>query len=187
MSADEHTILNRCGRQQGELKPLVLPLPSYSSVFAMNYVFRCGSPRTPSLRRGCWSARARLGCGPWAGAGRGPLPRRCRFHVDPCPPVSVSCAPAPQLRLHDAASAACSGLSVCGLSVWPFAYDFLFFRLGSESQFPEFAHPEGARPAEGGERGGRGLPAPCLGTAVCCDNLSPRGFWPSGAVIAFRT
>jgi hypothetical protein len=118
-----------------------------------------------------------------------PLPRRCRFHVDPCPPVSVSCAPAPQLRLHDAASAACSGLSVCGLSVWPFAYDFLFFRLGSESQFPEFAHPlaEGARPAEGGERGGRGLPAPCLGTAVCCDNLSPRGFWPSGAVIAFRT
>ena len=99
----------------------------------------------------------------------------------------LSCAPAPQLRLHDAASAACSGLSVCGLSVWPFAYDFLFFRLGSESQFPEFAHPEGARPAEGGERGGRGLPAPCLGTAVCCDNLSPRGFWPSGAVIAFRT
>jgi hypothetical protein len=28
----KHTILNRCGRQQGELKPLVLPLPSYSSV-----------------------------------------------------------------------------------------------------------------------------------------------------------
>jgi len=113
-----------------------------------------------------------------------PLPRRCRFHVDPRPPVSVSCAPPHQLRHHDAraASAACSGLSV-----WPFAYDFLFFRLGSELQFPEFAHPEGARPAEGGERGGRGLPARCLGTAVCCDNLSPQGFWPSGAVIACRT
>jgi len=95
-------------------------------------------------------------------------------------PVPLTCVSMTPLRRHALAVRLALGLRF-------FVFLFPTRNSDSELQIAEFARPEGARPAEAGARRGRGLPGQCLGTAVCCDNFWPRGYWPCGTVIACRT